>query len=557
MFRARTIYPRRGWLEVIWSADQRPSPVASLALAVAGEIPGCRVLGDGPKQHSLEVPYTAWMLPQVHDALEALEQPLPPAALDPVQAFRGVPVLRQPYQHQIDGFEFLLAHRGVLLADEMGLGKTTTAAIAAGAVCATMHKSGIIVGPRVTRSVWFNELKALGLVDIDDDFCALESTNTAHSSFRRGAHWYFCHFEILKTWWSKIYAERPAVLIVDEAHYVRNGRAQRSRATELAAAGTATRFLLTGSPLDSRPSELWFPLSLACGRNTWGAPNAFRKRYCGAVENGFGLQDAEPTHVDELKQRLSVAYLRRTVAEVGSDMPDFQRQSQLCDIGDGFRADHDSALDGADLKTLVHALSTGMISQVLPLITKLRMLTSLAKVSATIEEVHSALEQGESVVVFAWTREIVEKLHATVGKVSKLRIDGSLPPAARDAHVQYFQERDIPTVLFATYGSLREAVTLHKARLVILHDLELTISAMLQAEKRVHRLGQRRACISKWMLANHTVDTLIAPILQRKIELLKSFDIEPEGEVDLSVFAPTENDFQAQVARSIAVWEAS
>lgn len=514
---------------------------------------------DGPKQHGFEVPYTAWMLPSVLHALDVLDQPPPPASLDPVQAFRGSPVLRQPYRHQVDGFEFLLAHRGVILADEMGLGKTTTAALAAGAVCQTLGRPGVIVAPRVTRTIWLNELEVIGLLGPRgrDAFCALESTDTAHPSFRRGAPWYFCHFEILKTWWSKIYAEHPATLIVDEAHYVRNGRAQRSRATELAASGTATRFLLTGSPIDSRPSELWFPLTIACGRNTWGGPNAFRKRYCGAIENGFGLQDAEPTNVDELKQRLSVAYLRRTIAEVGADMPTFQRQLQTCDIGAGFRADHDAALAETDLKVLVYALSRGMVKQALPVLTKLRTLTSLAKVGGTIEEVHSMLEQGESVVVFAWTREVVARLYAAAGKVSKLRVDGSLPAAVRDEHVAHFQQWTAPTVLFATYGALREAVTLHRARIVLLHDLELTISAMLQAEKRVHRLGQRRACISKWMLADRTVDTLIAPILQRKLELLKDFDLGPEQEIDLSTFEPTENDFQAQVERSIAVWSQS
>ena len=555
MLRVRTLYPSRGWLHVLWSKDHELSQSQQAAIDAACAIPGCRQLAN-----KFEASYTTWMLPEVHRALTALGAPLPPTSLSGF--LPDLRKLARPlFEHQDSGVHFLLASNGAVLADGMGLGKTTVAAVAAEAVrlaaLAGSARRGpvVIVGTRATRNVWRSELLALGILKTAEELCVLESIDLHNTCFVRGSAWYFCHFDVLKYWWSRLYGEHPVVLIVDEAHYIRNGRAQRSKATQLAAAGTLQRFLLTGTPLDSKPSELWFPLTVACGRYTWGSPNEFRVRYCGATRNGFGLQDNAVTNVEELKQRLAVAYLRRTCDEVGLDMPLFTRQMQSCDLG-AFKAEHDALLASVDIKTLVRSLACGMVAQALPVLTELRKLTSLAKIPATVEQVHTALEQNESIVVFAWTRETVSKLYSAVGRIDKIKVDGSQPQAQRDDAVRVFQASKTPTALFATYGALREAVTLHQSRLVLLHDLGYTVSELLQAEKRVHRLGQRRACLATWMLAEHSVDTLIAPILQRKLSMLGDLGLAPEHEIDLSQIdgtSPSET-FEQQIERAIDVW---
>jgi SNF2 family DNA or RNA helicase len=80
--------------------------------------------------------------------------------------------------------------------------------------------------------------------------------------------------------------------------------------------------------------------------------------------------------------------------------------------------------------------------------------------------------------------------------------------------VQTFQEGG--GVIVATYGSLGMGVTLTRARAAVLHDMPWTFAAALQAEKRVHRIGSKQSVHTYWMLAEESVDTLVARVLLAK-----------------------------------------
>ena len=75
--------------------------------------------------------------------------------------------------------------------------------------------------------------------------------------------------------------------------------------------------------------------------------------------------------------------------------------------------------------------------------------------------------------------------------------------------------------LIATLDSLKEGVTLHKARLVVMHDLHWVPSNVLQAEKRVHRIGQHRPVISTWVTVTDSIDTLLSRALIRKSQAMQ------------------------------------
>jgi hypothetical protein len=81
-------------------------------------------------------------------------------------------------------------------------------------------------------------------------------------------------------------------------------------------------------------------------------------------------------------------------------------------------------------------------------------------------------------------------------------------------------------VLVATLGSLRESVTLHTARIVVMHDWHWVLTHMLQGEARVWRTGQRRACQSVWMMAENSIDTILARVLYAKAGAMQSVGID-------------------------------
>ncbi len=562
MSRFNLVRTGRGWVRLAWRDEfERIALDIKLALSLVEQIPGCKV---GTKW--ADIPLTAAMLPEVEQLFDLCDVPPP----DPTTGYDKLEIWhpkRAPYRHQWDVATQIVLQQGSLLADQMGLGKTTSAIIAAQSVRLSRMRlrPGLIVAPLFTREVWKRELLACGAIKEDlSDFCAVLSRNFTDASFRReDVSWYFVHYDVVYYWWSKLSGlgrNTPGVSIVDEAHWIKNARSQRGRGTLVAAGSADFRIMLTGTPIDNKPVDLWHILTIATGMNSWGSPLAFRQRYCGAVHNGFGWADTVPTHVDELRMRMQPYYFRRTVADVGLNLPDLTRKTLPADLG-AYRSEHDAVLNKTGVEILVRAILQGAVQHVLPELTRLRQITSRAKIAATIEFVENVLAQGESVVVFAWEREVVAELERRLDRDSTLTVTGDSPESVRSATIDLFQQGHEPRALIATAGAIREGVTLHSARFVVLHDLHWQLTHMLQMEARIYRIGQGRACQSIWVVAEGSIDTILASVLLTKSETLTTIlgdttAAQAALDVDLEKIAGRET-VEAQVAAALRIWETS
>jgi len=140
-----------------------------------------------------------------------------------------------------------------------------------------------------------------------------------------------------------------------------------------------------------------------------------------------------------------------------------------------------------------------------------------AKLPATKEYVANLLEQGESVVVFAWERAMAARIASVSKSQDTYVVTGAQHQDDRAKAVEAFQCTG--GLLCATIGALREGVTLHRARIVVLHDLDWVLTRLIQAERRIYRIGQTRACQSVWMLAEHSFDRILVPLLVAKARM--------------------------------------
>lgn len=548
----RLSFPSSGWLKVSWKT---PDAVEGLLprLEALLEIPGIRL-----NPLAFEAPRSTWALPDVASMIEVFAGC---AELDH-GGFLVHTALWEPkqplYEHQKVAALQALNQGSLFLCDEMGLGKTRTAIVAA-ETFARMHgptRARLIIAPKFVRATWRNELFALGAIEDESEFCALESRDLNHPSWNKDAKWYFCHYDVISVWATKLGIRRPVAVIADESHWLKNPKAKRSKGAFLAAAPAPFRMLLTGTPMANRPAELYQPLSILSGPSSWGTNFSFRLRYCGAMHDGYGYVDNGPTNVEELKTRLDGVYLRRTLDTVGLDLPKRSRQTIDCDLDAHARKQHDKVLDGVDIRDLARAVIEGRAGEeTLGLIAHLRKVTSDAKLETTVDYVKSAFEQGESVVVFTWERRVAEKLAQKLD-FSCYVVHGGFPQEDRDKAVEDFQASG--GVLIATLDSLKEGVTLHKARLVVIHDLHWVPSTILQSEARVHRIGQTRPVISTWVVAKDTIDTLLARALIAKAEVMNRMLGIGEAEkmvdeLDLST-AVGAQDFASDFTDIISQW---
>jgi superfamily II DNA or RNA helicase len=499
--------PFAGWSKVIWGRDEQLAPGVLYALSALEAVPGVR-----RSPLSIEVPDTAQTLSQWSAFLEHAElQDYPaPRHVPPDHTLLAPLSLRE---HQRDAVDKLVDCGSGLLADDMGLGKTRTAIAAALTWQRIYQCPTVICGPKYVRNVWRRELVAVGAVQYEDEFYACESTTA--ELIPESARWVFCHYDVLHAWWPKLHMLRYTTVIFDEAHALRRKASRRSKYAQLVGGVAKHRVVLSGTPVENRISDLHPLLTIASGVGTWGAHSAFRIRYAGAQHDGYGLRDTEPTYVRELQRRMEPWYTRRLATEV-LDLPPLTRTTLDTDV----RAEMRELPTRDVLEGLVRGLTTGAFSaRVLEFFARARKLSSTAKFKTTVEYLKSCAEQDTPTLVFAWQRETVERLAAESGGQA---VTGAMTEAQRDEVITRYQRGEGAGVLVATYGTLREGVTLTRARVVILHDLELTLTHMLQAEKRIHRIGQNEACVSLWCVARGTVDELVYPILRRKAEALQA-----------------------------------
>jgi hypothetical protein len=155
--------------------------------------------------------------------------------------------------YQVFGAQYAIHQERSVLGDEMGLGKTVQALAVFAHLAAKGQRRFLVVCPASVQINWLNET-------------AKHSRLTAHSLHgsdrdRVARHWLreggvaVTTFTTLARLPAEVRTAGVAALVVDEAHYVKNPDAARSKAVA-AVTGEAQRTLfLTGTPMENRVGE--------------------------------------------------------------------------------------------------------------------------------------------------------------------------------------------------------------------------------------------------------------------------------------------------------------
>ncbi len=541
------------WFRVQWDVARENAPLDWQRVLA---IPGVRYY---PK--ALEIPRTAWTMSEVLDFCAALEI-TPPKH---VNKYVGIGLWqpdRKPLAHQPAVTHRLLEQHRVLLADQLGLGKTSSAIQAAETVRRHVfhgNRPVVILGPLRTRATWCKELLAMGAIADKSEFCALHTRDLTQSGiWRDDAPYYFVHYDVIDAWWSRFTHLRPCVTILDEAQYVKNSGSRRCRNAAMVAHIAPFRLIVTGTPIANAPKDLYSILDLLNGPQTWGTQNQYRERYCGAERNNYGLVDMGPTRVEELRARLEPFYIRREVSDTSVELPAFRRE--LVEVETSAEREktyrqHTNVLNAEDVRKLVSAVCSGApvgpSDDTLRMLNSLRQVTSDIKIPATAELATSILEADGAVVVFTWQRATASLLQRMIDP-TRNAITGVLPIEQRNGLIDRFQAEG--GGLVATYGALADAVTLHRARAAIMHDLDYVPSTMLQAEKRIHRIGQQHGCTVYWMIAPHFFDRILVSVLRQKCADTEMVFSLKEQIAELTQRDPLDN-FTVWMEQAIKDWK--
>lgn len=411
------------------------------------------------------------------------------------------------YPHQTGGVAFLMARKRAILADEMGLGKTRTAIVAA-----REHAPDgpyVVVCPASVKLNWRREIQAVephALVQVVD-----------RDPVDPQARWVVVNYDRLNRHVEALEKTNPAVVIVDEAHYIKNRLAKRSKSTlRLLGVDSATAaYLLTGTPIANRPRDVFNLLRAVRHPLTRNYVN-FAKRYCAAYDNGYGLVDEGASNVEELAQLLNGVMLRRTKDEA-MDLPPKVRTWLPVELPTARVVSLEQrALDYLG-KNPARSGSTWITF--LGTLNKARHQLAVMKATVTADFVGDCVDAGQKVVVFTQYKAAVEVLVERFGDTA-VTLTGEHTAKQRDATVRRFQQDDSLRVFIGNLQAAGTGITLTAGTHVVFNDLDWVPANHWQAEDRIHRIGQTQTAFATYLYVPGTLDGFVANLLESKANLI-------------------------------------
>jgi SWI/SNF-related matrix-associated actin-dependent regulator 1 of chromatin subfamily A len=281
---------------------------------------------------------------------------------------------------------------------------------------------------------------------------------------------------------------------------------------------------LTGTPLTSRPRDLFVLLQLAAhplGRSFL----SFAKRYCAAEKGEYGWKTGGASNIEELTVQLHGVMLRRSKDDVLA-LPPKLRAWLPVEVPSGTGASAIkkvfTLLAGKDTRRVPSRdVELQRRGKLLAFLIEARQALAVAKAPSTLDFVRGAIEQGEKVIVFSCFDAPIQTLARELGALAVV-VTGKTPAALRQPLVDRFQHEADVRVFVANIIAGGTGLNLTAATQVVFNDLDWVPTNHWQAEDRAYRIGQTRTVNVTYFIARDTIDDFVQTVLETKAALVNA-----------------------------------
>jgi len=421
-------------------------------------------------------------------------------------------------KYQKAAVEYILANKQVIIGDEMGIGKTIE-------TLAALHAADaypvLVVCPAILKHNWQREAQKW----LQGKHIQVLNGKTIETI--PPADIVIVNYDILQAWLAYLQDIRFQGIIIDESHYIKNHRAQRTQCVLKLAQGIEYRLALTGTPVINRPADLISQLNALGLLEDFGGFWYFTEQYCDP-KNIYGRRDISgASNLEELNRRLrEIGYIRRTKEDVLSQLPPKQRSIIYVDIQDQ-RNKYDRTQQ--EVKDYIQSnINTGQyrvkkggnFQHIFATIEAMKQAAAYAKVETIVKWTKEYLDSGEKLVLFATHLDVIDILVKNLGQTCEVvSITGKTSEKDRQEAVERFQTDPDVRLMVANIRVAGVGLTLTAASTVAFAELDWTSAAHDQAEDRCHRYGQSNVVNIYYFLANDTIDEDIYEIMEKKREI--------------------------------------
>lgn len=336
------------------------------------------------------------------------------------------------------------------------------------------------------------------------------------------------------------------LIIADESQRIKTHNASQSKAMHELGDRARYKLILSGTPVQNEAIDIFsqyrFLDPSIFGLNFY----SFKNRYC--VMGGFEQrQIIRYRDLDQLiKKEHSIAY--RVTKEEALDLPEQTFESRYVSLSakernlyDRLRRDSYAELDSGGTITATTVLTRLLRLQqftggflVEDEATK-PQLVSRGKLDALADILQDyVVEGGKKLVIFARFLPEIHEIEALCEKVFKasahkgqppkraVAIYGEIKKEERGGIVQQFQTDPGTMVFIGQIDTAGTGITLTAADTCVYYSVNFNYATYEQSLSRIHRIGQRNACLYIHLQVENSIDDMVLSALSKKEDLAKT-----------------------------------
>lgn len=435
--------------------------------------------------------------------------------------------MKTPYEFQVPAIDSI-RNQNTLILDECGLGKTLDA-VEAGRF---IPGPKLVICPKSVKFQWQGEietqdpstpiyqLQSAGRVPPDFDWADVYPNNDM---------WIITHYEALLYIGSTLADKKFSMIVLDEAHRIKNRKAKRTIwAKQLKA---DRKVALSGTLMERNIGDLWSPLN-------WLYPKDPEFTSYWRFLNKYAIIEVHPyfgykkvigsQRLDELTEHVGGWTFRRTKEDVAPDLPPKIEQDVILPLQNQQKKLYDEIATAKDIEVDLRQIAQEtnspadvdymLIKNTLSRIVKLQQVTSdphnlgynIDGVKAQWVKDFVADNPDTPMVIFTRFRNTAKRLARELGAC--LLVGGSKKPTADIAPWLIGKQN----LLVGTIDAMGEGLDLPQASTSVFLDQVWSSGKMTQAIDRIHRLGITEPKYIIYLNIEGTTDKLILEAVRNK-----------------------------------------
>ena len=410
--------------------------------------------------------------------------------------------------YQEFGTKYILHQKRVLLGDEMGLGKTIQAIATMHHLHHEGHRYFLVICPASVLLNWKREVNKL--TDMQAYILHGESFGD-YENWKSDGGIAIINYEGL----DKIIFDKDFPLdmvVVDEAHFVKNKDAQRTRHTIRIIEQAEYALYMTGTAIENNVDEMCYLIE------------CLNPSVANEIKGMKYLAKA-----DLFRKKIAPVYLRRKRADVLMELPELTIHDEWCMMNDVEINSYRKAVESGNFMAMRRVFWNSLNS---------------TKAERMVELCLQALSEGRKVVIFSYFLD-------TLSFVSDILLGKALPVISGKLSLEKRQdilcqfEKPIARVLPIQIHAGGIGLNIQTAEIVILCEPQLKPSDEMQAISRIYRMGQVHHVFVYRLLSADTIDETLVKRLHDKQNIFDQFADESEMSEQLEQFE--EADIQALI----------